>query len=131
MARAKLLITALFWGGYKTIKSLKQRHIILSAYVAIILLSCFSFINCFYEHTRSPAHLALALSLSAHKLYLLIMLKNSALVFGLLSKQPRTQLVTVLAPTFCTPLITIQKWELSMTTPTPSGSTASTIASTI
>lgn len=41
--------------------------------------------------------------------YLLIMLKNSALVFGLLSKQPRTQLVTVFAPTFCTPLITIQK----------------------
>ena len=58
-------------------------------------------------------------------------LKNSALVFWFDSKHPRTQLVTVFAPTCCTPLITIQKWLLSMTTPTPSGSRASTKASTI
>ena len=63
--------------------------------------------------------------------HLLIMLKNSALVFGLLSKHPRTQLVTVLAPTFCTPLITIQKCELSITTPTPNCRSAPTTASTI
>mmetsp|Transcript_5266 Transcript_5266/g.14949 ORF Transcript_5266/g.14949 Transcript_5266/m.14949 type:complete len:367 (+) Transcript_5266:147-1247(+) len=60
-----------------------------------------------------------------------MMEKNSARVLELDSKHPLTLLVTVLAEHFCTPRMTIQKWEHSTTTATPRGSTASTMASAI
>jgi hypothetical protein len=47
--------------------------------------------------------------------------KNSSLVFALDCMHPSMQLVVVVLPTFCTPRITIQRWEDSMTTPTPRG----------
>lgn len=56
---------------------------------------------------------------------------NSFLVCGSSRKQPRIELVTVFALTFCTPRMTIHIWLHSITTATPLGSMASSMATAI
>ena len=60
---------------------------------------------------------------------LLTKVRNSSLVFALDRIHPNIQLVVAVAPDFCTPLITIQRWLDSITTPTPCGISTSAMAS--
>ena len=57
-----------------------------------------------------------------------IRFKNSSLVFALLRMHPNMQLVTVVAPGFCTPRITMHRWLDSITTATPCGLSTSVMA---
>lgn len=59
---------------------------------------------------------------------LLTRFKNSSRVFALDRMQPSMQLVVVVAPVFCTPLITMHKWLDSITTATPCGFRTSVMA---
>ena len=59
---------------------------------------------------------------------LLRRLRNSSLVLALDRIYPSIQLVVVLAPDFCTPLMTMQRWLDSMTTATPNGFKTSAMA---
>jgi hypothetical protein len=52
---------------------------------------------------------------------LLMRFRNSWRVFSLDRIHPSMQLVVVVAPVFCTPRITIQRWLDSITTATPCG----------
>lgn len=54
--------------------------------------------------------------------------KNSSRVLALDRIHPSIQLVVVVLLTFCTPRITMQRWEDSITTPTPRGWRTSEIA---
>lgn len=63
-------------------------------------------------------------------IYLLVFrrVKNSSLVFALDLMHPNMQLVVVVLLVFCTPRMTMQRWDDSMTTPTPNGLSTSAIA---
>lgn len=63
-----------------------------------------------------------------HHRRLLRRLKNSSRVLARVLMQPNIQLVVVLEPGFCTPLMTMHKCSISTTTATPSGFKSSAMA---
>ena len=70
----------------------------------------------------------MAQGLQCQEHYLCRRVKNSSLVFALDRIHPSMQLVVVVLLVFCTPRITMQRWEDSMTTPTPRGFRTSEMA---